>query len=121
MVVVSLGVVVDNDLRKGCGPVGLMAQIIAHNLGAKRIIAVDHVAERLSMAAKLGSVTINFEQCKDVPGEINRICPGGVDVSIEAVGFRYSASWTHGISTSVGLEYDSIEALSTAIRSTSKG
>ena len=45
----------------GCGPVGQMAIRSAILLGAKQVIAIDRLPERLSMAQAGGATTINFE------------------------------------------------------------
>src|SRR4051794_30449062 len=46
----------------GAGPVGQFAIRSAIMLGAKQVIAIDRVPERLSMAAAAGAITINFEE-----------------------------------------------------------
>ena len=46
----------------GCGPVGQMAIRSAVLLGAKQVVAIDHVPERLSMAKAGGATTINFDE-----------------------------------------------------------
>jgi threonine dehydrogenase-like Zn-dependent dehydrogenase len=45
----------------GCGPVGQMAIRSAILLGAKQVIAIDRIPERLSMAEAAGAITINFD------------------------------------------------------------
>jgi threonine dehydrogenase-like Zn-dependent dehydrogenase len=45
----------------GAGPVGQMAVRSAVLLGAKQVIAIDRVPERLAMAEAGGAITINFE------------------------------------------------------------
>src|SRR3954467_11325897 len=45
----------------GCGPVGQMAIRSAVLLGARQVIAIDCLPERLSMAEAGGATTINFE------------------------------------------------------------
>src|SRR3954470_4108255 len=46
----------------GCGPVGQMAIRSAVLLGAKQVVAIDCVPERLAMAEAGGAITINFEE-----------------------------------------------------------
>src|SRR5207302_1924171 len=46
----------------GCGPVGQMTIRSAILLGAKQVIAIDRLPERLSMARAGGAITINFEE-----------------------------------------------------------
>jgi threonine dehydrogenase-like Zn-dependent dehydrogenase len=45
----------------GAGPVGQFAIRSAIMLGAKQVIAIDRLPERLSMAEAAGAITINFE------------------------------------------------------------
>src|SRR3712207_1223048 len=45
----------------GCGPVGQMAIRSAVLLGAKQVAAIDHLPERLGMAAAAGAIAINFD------------------------------------------------------------
>jgi threonine dehydrogenase-like Zn-dependent dehydrogenase len=45
----------------GCGPVGQFAVRSAILLGAKQVVAIDRVPERLAMAEAAGATTINFE------------------------------------------------------------
>jgi threonine dehydrogenase-like Zn-dependent dehydrogenase len=44
----------------GCGPVGQMTIRSAILLGAKQVIAIDRVPERLAMAKAGGATTIDF-------------------------------------------------------------
>jgi threonine dehydrogenase-like Zn-dependent dehydrogenase len=46
----------------GCGPVGQMSIRSALLLGARQVIAIDRIAERLSMAEAAGAITIDFER-----------------------------------------------------------
>ncbi|CDX46934.1 S-(hydroxymethyl)glutathione dehydrogenase (Glutathione-dependent formaldehyde dehydrogenase) (fdh) [Mesorhizobium sp. ORS 3359] len=70
----------------GCGPVGQMTIRSAILLGAEQIIAIDHLPERLSMAAAAGAVTINFET-ESVIERLNELTGGeGPHKCIDAVG-----------------------------------
>ncbi|WP_131781919.1 zinc-dependent alcohol dehydrogenase [Legionella gresilensis] len=71
----------------GCGPVGQFAIQSAWMLGAGRVIAIDCVPERLSLAQTWGKAeTINFEE-KDVYEELMSMTKGlGPDACIDAVG-----------------------------------
>src|ERR1700710_1500433 len=44
----------------GCGPVGVLAVKCCYLLGAKRVIAIDSVPERLALAREAGAETIDF-------------------------------------------------------------
>ena len=69
------------------GPIGLCATLGAKLRGATRIIAVDGVAERLAMSARLGAdFTVDFH-AEDPVARILELTDGrGVDVAIEALG-----------------------------------
>jgi threonine dehydrogenase-like Zn-dependent dehydrogenase len=70
----------------GCGPVGQMTIRSAILLGAEQVIAIDHLPERLSMAAAAGAITINFEE-ESVIERLNELTDGkGPHKCIDAVG-----------------------------------
>ena len=76
----------------GAGPVGQMAIRSAILLGAKTVIAIDRLPERLSMAAAAGAETINFED-ESVLERLNDLTEGkGPDKCIDAVGMEAHAS-----------------------------
>ena len=78
----------------GCGPVGQMAVRSALILGAGRVIAIDDVPERLSMAQAGGAITINFEE-ESVIERLNELTDGkGPEKCIDAVGLEAHASAT---------------------------
>ena len=70
----------------GCGPVGQMTIRSAILLGAEQVIAIDHLPERLSMAAAAGAITINFME-ESVLERLNELTGGeGPHKCIDAVG-----------------------------------
>lgn len=70
----------------GCGPVGQMAIRSAILLGAKQVIAIDRLPERLSMAAAAGAVTINFDD-ESVTERLNELTQNkGPEKCIDCVG-----------------------------------
>jgi threonine dehydrogenase-like Zn-dependent dehydrogenase len=72
----------------GCGPVGQMAIRSAVLLGARQVIAIDRLPERLSMAEAGGAITINFEQ-ESVVGRLNDLTDGkGPEKCIDATGLE---------------------------------
>ncbi|CAO3428935.1 zinc-dependent alcohol dehydrogenase [Azospirillum doebereinerae] len=78
----------------GCGPVGQMTIRSAILLGAKQVIAIDRVPERLSMAKAGGAVTINFEE-ESVVERLNELTGGkGPEKCIDAVGMEAHATAT---------------------------
>jgi S-(hydroxymethyl)glutathione dehydrogenase/alcohol dehydrogenase len=70
----------------GCGGIGLCAVAGAVVAGCGRIIAVDVSAEKLELARRMGATDAIRADVTDPVAEINRLCPGGVDVAIEATG-----------------------------------
>jgi len=76
----------------GCGPVGQFCIRSAILLGAKQVIAIDRVPERLSMAKAGGAVTINFEE-ESVIERLNELTKGkGPEKCIDAVGLEAHAT-----------------------------
>jgi threonine dehydrogenase-like Zn-dependent dehydrogenase len=76
----------------GCGPVGQMTIRSAVLLGAKQVIAIDRLPERLSMAKAGGAITINFEE-ESVVERLNELTHGkGPEKCIDAVGMEAHAT-----------------------------
>jgi threonine dehydrogenase-like Zn-dependent dehydrogenase len=72
----------------GCGPVGQMAIRSAILLGAKQVIAIDRLPERLSMAEAGGAIAINFDE-ESVVERLNDLTGGkGPEKCIDAVGME---------------------------------
>ncbi|QOZ28558.1 zinc-dependent alcohol dehydrogenase [Bradyrhizobium sp. CCBAU 51753] len=70
----------------GCGPVGQFAIKSAFLLGAERVIAIDTVPERLTLATQSGAITLDFMK-EDVYERIQQLTQGrGADACIDAVG-----------------------------------
>jgi threonine dehydrogenase-like Zn-dependent dehydrogenase len=78
----------------GCGPVGQLTIACAWFLGAARVIAIDHIPERLALAGLSSKAeTINFAECPDVVEQLKFMTGGrGPDVCIDAVGME-----AHGV------------------------
>jgi threonine dehydrogenase-like Zn-dependent dehydrogenase len=78
----------------GCGPVGQMTIRSAVLLGARQVIAIDRVPERLAMARAGGAITINFEE-ESVVERLNELTGGkGPEKCIDAVGMEAHATAT---------------------------
>ncbi|MGF7159921.1 threonine dehydrogenase-like Zn-dependent dehydrogenase [Rhodoligotrophos appendicifer] len=76
----------------GAGPVGQFCLRSAILLGAQRVIMIDNVPERLTMAAAAGAVTINFDE-ESVVERLNELTQGkGPDKCIDAVGLEAHAT-----------------------------
>ena len=70
----------------GCGPVGQFAIASALLLGASRVLAIDHLPDRLRMARQQGAEVIDFDR-EDPVQTLLRLTGGvGVDRAIDAVG-----------------------------------
>ncbi|TFI58603.1 glutathione-dependent formaldehyde dehydrogenase [Sphingomonas parva] len=76
----------------GCGPVGLFAIQSAFQLGAHRVIAIDHYPRRLQLAKQMGAEILDFREV-DVRDALFEMTGGiGPDACIECVGME-----THGL------------------------
>ena len=79
----------------GAGPVGQMAIRSAILLGAKQVIVIDCLPERLSMARAGGAITIDFEE-ESVIERLKDLTGGkGPDKCIDAVGMEAHVSHHH--------------------------
>lgn len=78
----------------GAGPVGQFSIRSALLLGAKQVIAIDNVPERLSMARAGGAITLNFED-ESVVERLAELTHGkGPEKCIDAVGMEAHATGT---------------------------
>ncbi len=76
----------------GAGPVGQFAMRSALLLGAKQVIAIDRVPERLSMAKAGGAIPINFED-ESVLDRLKELTGGkGPEKCIDSVGMEAHAT-----------------------------
>ncbi len=78
----------DTVLVLGCGPVGLLAIKCAQMMGAKRVIAVDTVPERMAKARALGAEVIDFGHGKLQEQIVETTHGLGPNSVIEAVGLE---------------------------------
>ena len=78
----------------GAGPVGQFCVRSAVLLGAKQVIAIDCLPERLDMARAGGATTINFQE-ESVVERLNELTRGkGPEKCIDAVGMEAHATAT---------------------------
>jgi threonine dehydrogenase-like Zn-dependent dehydrogenase len=76
----------------GAGPVGQFAIRAAHLLGAEKVIAIDHLPERLSMAQAGGAIPVNFDD-ESVVERLQELTQGrGPEKCIDAVGLEAHAT-----------------------------
>jgi threonine dehydrogenase-like Zn-dependent dehydrogenase len=73
----------------GLGPIGQMCARVAAHLGAERVIGVDIVPERLEMARRHGTETVDAREHDHVPAVVRDMTDGrGPDSVIDAVGME---------------------------------
>jgi threonine dehydrogenase-like Zn-dependent dehydrogenase len=83
------GVAIETVAVFGCGPVGLLTIDSLKFLGAKRIIAIDKVPERLQLAKKRGAEIVDFSVAKDIVEKLKEMTDRrGPDAVIDAVGLE---------------------------------
>lgn len=70
----------------GCGAVGLSAVMAARIAGARTVIGVDRVPQRLSLAAEVGATHTVDASAVDVAEGIRAITRTGADLVVEAAG-----------------------------------
>ncbi|HYZ32743.1 MAG TPA: zinc-dependent alcohol dehydrogenase [Crenalkalicoccus sp.] len=77
----------------GCGPVGQMAIRSAVLLGARQVVAMDRLPERLEMAEAGGAITVNFDE-ESVVERLNELTGGkGPEKCIDATGMESHVSF----------------------------
>ncbi len=95
----------------GCGGVGVSAIQGARLAGARKIIAIDTVADKLELARTFGAtdVVLAGPDMTATVRELHKIVPGGVDHAFEAVGRTITAELAFeclapaGLATILGL------------------
>src|SRR5690606_15969170 len=76
----------------GAGPVGQMTALSAKLLGARQVIVIDRVGERLAMAQAHGAIPINFDE-ESVLERLAELTGGkGPEKCIDAVGMESHAT-----------------------------
>ena len=76
----------------GAGPVGQFAVRSAVLLGAKQVLCIDNVPERLTMAEAGGAIAVNFER-ESVLERLNELTQGkGPEKCIDSVGMEAHAT-----------------------------
>jgi S-(hydroxymethyl)glutathione dehydrogenase/alcohol dehydrogenase len=70
----------------GTGGVGLSAVAAPAIVGCAPIIAVDPVPQRRELARRMGATHLVDPLAGDPVEQIRKICPGGVDIAVEASG-----------------------------------
>ena len=94
----------------GCGPIGILTVKSCHLLGAKRVIAIDSVPERLALARTAGAETIDSNE-HNVHEALMEMTKGqGPDAVIEAVGME-----SHGANSLVERAAAAVQSTVSAI------
>ena len=81
----------------GCGGVGLNAIQGAKLAGALRIIAIDGVEDKLTLAREFGATDVIDASSGDVETKVKDLTKGGVDYSFEAIGKKETAEQSFSI------------------------
>ncbi|KAI0073080.1 GroES-like protein [Panus rudis PR-1116 ss-1] len=106
----------------GLGPIGQCVAKWAKLKGAKRVIGIDQVPERLAFAReKTGIETLDFSEHKDVVKRLQEIAPGGLDVALDCGTFHQPKTLLHKIEKTLMLETDVSEIVNEMITSVKKG
>jgi S-(hydroxymethyl)glutathione dehydrogenase/alcohol dehydrogenase len=86
----------------GCGGVGLSVIQGAILAGALRVIAIDAVETKLTMAREFGATDVIDASTGDVVEKIRDLTDGGVDYSFEAIGKKETAEQAFAMLTAGG-------------------
>jgi threonine dehydrogenase-like Zn-dependent dehydrogenase len=101
----------------GLGAVGLLTARWCKLLGAKVVVGVDTVTERLALAMRHCCHVIDF-QAVDVVQTLLSGYSDGIDVAIDCTAFRDNASTSQQLLRRLGIEADSCEVLNQCILTT---
>lgn len=104
----------------GCGPIGLSIMKLSKEIrGAKKVYAIDVDPHRLKIAESFGMIPVDASKV-NADDHILSIEPHGLDRAIEASGFRSTDSVPHKVMRATGLEGDSTDTVSEAVKATRK-
>jgi threonine dehydrogenase-like Zn-dependent dehydrogenase len=98
----------------GLGPIGLCTARWCQIRGAKRVIAVESVPERIRLARHALGIDVLDRANKtsdQVCESLLELVPDGADATIECAGFRYDQSLFHKMQRTLALETDTPEIL----------
>ena len=106
----------------GLGPIGQMCARIALHQGAGRVIGVDRVPERLTLAAKYGVETVDFSAVEDAARLVVEMTDGrGADSVIDAVGMEAAGSWYDSVLQTTKIQLDKRRALRDCMAAVRRG
>lgn len=108
------------DVRPGCsaaiiglGGVGLSAVMAARVAGAEKIVAIDRLPDKLTMASRLGATHTFLASDGDTTAQIRDLTSGGVDVAMDFTGnvhalrLAYDITRRGGVTVTGGLPHPS--------------
>ncbi|KAL4071009.1 GroES-like protein, partial [Scleroderma citrinum] len=104
----------------GLGAVGQCVARWAKLRGAGRIICIDRVPARLTMAKSGGFEVLDFSKEKNIPRKLHELVPGGLDVALDCSTFHAPKSWLHKGLKMLMLETDVPEVVNEMIVSVRK-
>lgn len=107
----------------GLGPIGLLCAQWCKLMGARRVIGIDNVEDRLKFAReRLGIETINFDDTEkgDTVKQVQDLVPGGLDKTIDCAAFRYAKGVLHKVERALALETDTSEIVNEQIKCVKK-
>jgi threonine dehydrogenase-like Zn-dependent dehydrogenase len=106
----------------GLGPIGQMSSRIALHQGAKRVIGVDMIPERLQLAERYGIETVNLRDASNGVEAVEEMTQGrGADAAIDAVGMEADGSLIDTLLSTVKLQPDKLIALHQSMGSVRRG
>jgi threonine dehydrogenase-like Zn-dependent dehydrogenase len=106
----------------GLGPIGQFCARVAPHFGIERVIAVDHLPERLAMASRYRAETLNYHDYDDVAVAVREMTGGrGPDSVIDAVGMEAEGSKLAELAQALKLQVDRLEALRLSIGTVRRG
>ncbi len=106
----------------GLGPIGQMCARIALHQAAGRVIGVDRVPERLTLAAKYGVETVDFSAVEDAARLVVELTGGrGADSVIDAVGMEAGGSWYDSVLQTTKIQLDKRRALRDCMAAVRRG
>src|SRR5215216_233639 len=106
----------------GLGPIGLACVSIARHTGVQRVIALDHVPERLEQGRRRGAEVVDVKDVDDIPDALRAMTDGrGPDSVIDAVGMESEGGFFAEALQFLKVKPDRHGALHDSIKSVRRG
>ncbi len=106
----------------GLGPIGLACVSIARHTGVERVIALDHVPERLEQGRRRGAEVVDVSDLDDIPDALRAMTGGrGPDSVIDAVGMEAEGGFFAEALQFLKVKPDRHGALHDSIKSVRRG